>query len=1028
MLRVHLGSLKRMCIADGQTADRLRRRRNGIRKFMFQSSAALTFVPKQATGKNDESVWVEADFLRRFLCLESDLDNQIRSAGPILRHKLLLCEHDGLHPEVSRKGKILPRSVYDAYCSLLKGEQRFLRQESKLSSADSSEVNDEIVTPSTNLFCHSCAQVYRNHLSNKLSHVRNIKDLFDQLDPTLDENQLQVVSEEEIMECPEEGFTYGVSKRMVTKYRNAVKQFLQVLAKLDDGVTINGTAGSGGKLACEGLDSIDISIFEGVSSSLSLDWISAGSSKNQPLQLARNFNAEIVCSHGNSNVLHNGRLVRFVSWKVWRMLKKVFPEAVEVKKKRIPDAVAKLDEEGCPQCKFEKLTKDQLVSDLSTWSKETQENAVLKDLIDGKRTVSRESEVKNFTTAKGGCRLVHQLDIESWRSAVKSLSKPGKISARNSNELKAHVESIAFLSYHSVVLEFERQPVEKLVTSLRPLICRAHKLVIETAVFKLQGEAGDPVEGHFLSDCIAVLSDEEYRAYISSLAALLPILYPDPKDLEVGSMGSPVLIDTEKSLLHDIRRITDSYHPRIKHVDDQHSSDDILAFALGGSSKEFLLSPGVCHCETCKKEFAPLLVKSAEDVDDRIESISVDSLDSKTSNTKQAPTIGSILTDPILVESDIEETPITPGSRFRLRVFEVQDNASVDLALKSLEDASALPPAEKEGAMSAFLRRSSRKRRSRYPVGCLLSESVVDVGLHHNVAALLLLMYEKCELALSGCKLTLVQSSNGKPHNTLEITLEWSSRSLEELVDEMQAQPKENGSSVVPAPSDLLVLYQKEDNGQLGALNEHVFDSLLQVANLEEPAKKGKNKKKRNRSSERGFQGTLLHSAVPSVNNENADSDQKRISSKFGVSEISDEENDGVATVEIEVTEKKPQVVLSDSSYDAPLPAPSPFSREVTHETKSTAKYNSPVATEHSIIKPLLNGGVDVVEENSIEIETNATDQVQEDLVASLLELLGEPADQSKCWDAVEWSLKTNPLEKNREVLLESAVEKYFSS
>eukprot|EP00980_Cylindrotheca_fusiformis_P000669 scaffold160_cov136-Cylindrotheca_fusiformis.AAC.16 len=1036
---------------------------------MLQNSGALVLESKDAKATHDDSVWVDASFLRRFLCLGRDLDTQIQSAGPVLRHKHLLCEHGRLHPEVSRRGKVLPRSMYDAYSSLLKGEQAFLRKEAKLSSDDGTEVNDYIITPSKNLFCDSCSRTYRNQLGTKMNRLRNMKDLFDYLDPSFDERGLQFKREDERILCPEDEFVYGVSKRMVTKYRNAIKEILQALAKRGEGGTTDPVNGYGKKSIWEGLDSLEVNLFECDSRSQSVEGMPSEKSYFKSFQLDKNFNAGITCHHDKCDVLHNGRLVRFVSWEVWKKVKKVFPESTSVKKKRIVEGETKPDDEGCPECRSEMMAYKQLVSDLATWSKETQEHFVLKDLIDGKRTVSRESEVKNFATAKGGCRLVHQLDIEAWRRAAKSLAKPQNIKAETCNELKAHVENIAFSSYHSVVLEFERQPVEKVVTSLRPLICRAHKLVIETAVFKGRGNA-DPVEGHFLADCIAVLSDDEYQAYISSLAELLPILYPDSKDREVGSIGSPVLVDTEKSLQRDIRRITDSYHPKIKHVDNGHRSDDILAFALGGSSKEFLLSPGVCHCETCNKEFAPLLIKSGPDIDERIESISVDSLDSNIAVQKKGPMIGSISTNPILVESDIEDGDTNQRNRFTLRVFQVKDTASIDEALKSLEEASALSPMEKEeGRMTSivnnrkdssdqlekmsatipFLRRSSRKRKSRYPFGCLLSESSINVGLHHNVAALRLLMYEKCEVSLSANKLTLVQSSNEKAHCTLDVKSEWNSRSLEELMDDMN-KGHENGFKINPDPSGILLLFQQEDKGKMRPVNETVLDSLLQVANLESQnsEKDGKVGKKRKRSSERGFQGTLLHSSGTSSNIQvgNSSIPETVRREKSDVSAISDEEKDtaSASCERDDISRQKPQVVRNDGlSYDHhALPPPSPFAREVTREKKPIANCESKgksygisrtpdVGDDHAYVD------LDDHNEKSCEIEENISDQLQEenisdqlqeDLVAGLLKLLGEAADQSKCWDAAEWALKTNPQEKNKEKLLDKAVGKYFAS
>jgi hypothetical protein len=1023
-----------MCFTDGQTADRLGRRKLGIRNYMFEDAVSLVPESPREVRNEDSFVWVEADFLRKFLSLENVLDENFRSPGPLLKHKHLLCEHGQLHPKIARKGKLLPRSLYDVYVSLLRGEQLLLRKQSRLIYDKEDEINDCIITPSKNLICDTCSQSYRNDLKGKLDHLRNIKDLYHFLDSSLDEKP-EYYHEEENPICPEDAFVYIISKKMATLYKNAVKALMKTLAKVEEGAVLdNETLRGSNNSVFEGIDSIDLSAFQG-------DFIVTMDSKRVKQKkdsgpkemLDKFFNQSITCKHGNCNSSNHTR-IRFISWEGWQKVKKVFPKAIELTKKRTIKVTGNPGVDGCPECNMERLSFERLQGDLEKWAKETHEDVELKNLVDG--TVSREIEARNFKRAQSGCRLVHRADIDSWRSTLKALKRKTKLI--DSKDLKAFVENIAFPSYHSVVLEFERQPIEKAVTSLRSLVCREHRLVIESAIFFINSESTDTKQSHLLSDHIVVLLDEEYSAYISSLAGLLRVLNPEEEDgMEIGSIGSPVLIDTDKSLLNDILRITDSYHPRIKEIRGQEKPEDILLLSCDGSTKEFVLSPaGVCRCETCKKEFAPLLLPSNND-DDKIESISVDSNESKSDRIKKQEASGSESADPILVESDIDDTFTRGPATFPLRVFEVKDDSSLQEALDSLKEASALPR-ENSVLQNQFLRRSSRSHKSRYPVGCLLSENSVNVGLHHNMAALRLLLYEKCEVGLSGRKLTLVLPCVIPP-KTCEIKFEWGQKSLHELFDEMSGLvDKSEGQQATPS-TDLLLLYQKESNGQSSTFNATVMDSLLQLANLEAGStdNQAKNKKRR-RSSERGFQGTLLHSSLPSTNNHNRYLPEAKTPAKSDVSAVSDEEKYAKSTMEDPSPSKKiTRFVLSesDNSDDEILKktlfSPKPRNpKEFNHtemiieqsESSNGEEENDQLLNRNSIPSGIPDG-----HQVAITIEESEEEKLQSDISQSLAMLIGQDVDQSKCWDATVWAIKNNGTGTTKSAVLDSAFAKYLS-
>lgn len=707
---------------------------------------------------------------------------------------------------------------------------------------------------------------------------------------------------------------------------------------------------------------------------------------------------------------------------------------------------------GCPECSAEKASMDNMRNQVGIWVKETRENFQLKNLLQRNRTVSREIEVHNFTNASSGCRLVHRTDIETVRIALKKLSA-SKMKLMDFTSLKAEVESVAFPSYHSVVLEFERQPMERLLSSLRSLICREHRRVIKSALFRdFAGTCKESNSSRQLSDCIAVLSDEEYRAYISCLAGLLCILNPEYHKTAPGSIGSPVVVD-EKPFLQEVREMTSSYHPAIRQCVDkeQRPSDDILKFSLDGSTKDFILSPGVCNCKTCMQDFAPLLSGRDAGDDDKVESISIDSNDRKSDTAPKDPKPGSVAADPILVESDIEDFRIPTPDTFALRTFEIDKDATLDEALRTLKNVSDLPSESKSNDVS-LLRRSSRKRKSRYPIGCLLRDGIIHVGLHHNMAALRLHLFETCEVPVSGHNLILVLLSNdGQSQEALKVQFEWGERQLDELVDKMRDKVEVKDDTFSPSES-LVLLYQKENSSEGQALHETVMASLINLANIETSKSDhqvGNGKKtKRNRPSERGFRGTLLHSSSLSAENQGDHEEDKKMISDVsamsadtsalgGVTAVSDEEKDNTHRIEEPVDKKGAILTESSDDDDAVLKSPLSIKKTISGRSNNddipigskividsdSSDSEGPIigkAHERVVKKPQ-----DVTPERPSEVEERPHHGVEDVILASLKEAVDQPADDFQCKEAVKWAIASNPGEK-RENLLDIALAKYL--
>jgi hypothetical protein len=254
-------------------------------------------------------VWVDGQALRRFVSCQEDLAPQLFGKGPLLRHKHLQCDHVGLHPRVARRGKLLPRPIYNAYVSLLQRERALLRQETKGNGSKNGgdhvgdieePINDCLITPEANLYCETCSQSYRDELSTKLELAQNLKRVYGKLDGK-DDCSLEY-DEDDAPSCPQEEFAYTVSRPFITKLKRQITAMIKTLANLDDGTTLPaGGAGSliGREAVVEGLDAMDLSNFQfDAFSTNGKEAMANGTANSDYDRLDEQINSSITCEFG----------------------------------------------------------------------------------------------------------------------------------------------------------------------------------------------------------------------------------------------------------------------------------------------------------------------------------------------------------------------------------------------------------------------------------------------------------------------------------------------------------------------------------------------------------------------------------------------------------------------------------------------------------------------------------------------------------------------------------------------------------
>lgn len=239
-------------------SDRMFRRRSGIRKYMFPNATVLSHLISfdSSMDQHNGPVWVLAEPLRKFLACDDSLDGILQGSGPVLRHKELLCEHNALHPRMARKGKLLPRSVYDAYVTLLQRERAMMTGcGNGVSARDTEEINDIVITPGQNIFCECCAETYKNELKRKVEVIGLLKELYIDLDHKVKDIKMTNVEEHELR-LPDFQYGYALHKPFATRLRKIVMAIGKSV------INVNSGSVESFPLGVLGVDGIDLSIVD----------------------------------------------------------------------------------------------------------------------------------------------------------------------------------------------------------------------------------------------------------------------------------------------------------------------------------------------------------------------------------------------------------------------------------------------------------------------------------------------------------------------------------------------------------------------------------------------------------------------------------------------------------------------------------------------------------------------------------------------------------------------------------------------
>lgn len=221
---------------------------------------AIVAADGSIAEESPQPVWVDGKILRRFFSVGkgTEASSAITTSGPLLKHKHLLCDHGtGLHPSVARRGKLLPRPLYDAIVSLMLGERQMLNGEHEIDNEmdadqyDEDVVNDCIITPDHNMYCENCVDSYKTELREKIDKLCRLRQLYHDLDPK--SKQIAFEGDDEA-ESEAKDTLFLVSKKFITNFRKRVVHVM-------DSAGASEIQSHGKKKLdnyCEGLDSVNL--------------------------------------------------------------------------------------------------------------------------------------------------------------------------------------------------------------------------------------------------------------------------------------------------------------------------------------------------------------------------------------------------------------------------------------------------------------------------------------------------------------------------------------------------------------------------------------------------------------------------------------------------------------------------------------------------------------------------------------------------------------------------------------------------
>eukprot|EP00978_Attheya_sp_CCMP212_P008449 scaffold19858_cov56-Attheya_sp.AAC.6 len=901
----------------------MKRRRNGILQNMLGVKCrkeASSDVDDSTRGSavSRSSVWVDGDLLRRFFSCSDGLESCLLGTGPILRHKHLLCDHNKLHPRAFRRGKLLDRAAYDAYVSLLLSEREQIlsdhadpTQTEHIDELNTTNANDCIITPESNLFCQECATSYSNELKEKCNKLRLMIDLHDALetDSNLD-NGTQV---------------YALSKTFGTSFKSSISRIMKSTVQINAKPT-NVDLTLSEESLYSGLDtlSLDLNLVEAESSNSKGDHALLNRVENERTNLDPiielkddRVNKSITCKcchalslppslllwlsicflhrllnltlpsntrllntnegpHESSNVLGNKSLVRYVPHWVWKKLESLYPTAI-CHSRSAHSVKYSLADIGCLQCQHTNDKQAMFMRKVDEWAKQCYDRSGrLSNLYRRGLSVDKyhypTDLASNESNSGHSCFLIHQDDIDRWRSTVKFIFEHKKKKRSKSSDETLHKAlNVMFFCKES-------GPESVHTWKWRSLLCKDHQKLAIDPINLLPPSQGK----------IEILKESEYKDLVKSVSSLKCILLSsagDSLDEGEGADTDLLLKEYHPSIMLSLdpatQLATNIATPSLYQVEG--NQEKLFTSTPCPRSSKFQIeqvSPRVCSNKACLQDF--LFEKSSCGQSEELKPTESGPIlfGNANASSSDQPSSGH-LNETIKSATPLNSEIVQEEAKLFVRIYSSNNSKTIADAATEILSKHLLIENDVTGT-----RRSTRKRTTRSLPGSSSICKELHVARDANLACIRLMLYQEHNEKLVDQELILVlphtqvHSSEmagaemEDPHPfTLSLSNADNNLSMDEIIEKAKSKAKAHGSIADCDPTfpvlHLLLRYpltKKRKKGD-GITDEMILDSLMQVSNFSPPYDSGdqasakKRKKGRQRRTERGFSGTFLQSS-----------------------------------------------------------------------------------------------------------------------------------------------------------------------
>lgn len=253
-----------LCMHDGKVADQLRRRKLGLQSMLSGSlisdvTGEIEMRMITECQEDKEMVWIDGKALRMFFGDECEEEIcSYKTAFPICEH------HIGLHPRVARKGKLLPLAVSHRYTALRREEKLYMDRCNE--NSRTATIGEHKTLFVKDIICKECCLSYTAELQRKLALLRQVKELYDELDPKRETTLANTSESDEA--------AFAIAGKFITRFRNRVHDLLKGIDRPETEL--------------EGIDLIDLS-----------DFLPDNSIKPASLgdELDRRVNSDILCKY-----------------------------------------------------------------------------------------------------------------------------------------------------------------------------------------------------------------------------------------------------------------------------------------------------------------------------------------------------------------------------------------------------------------------------------------------------------------------------------------------------------------------------------------------------------------------------------------------------------------------------------------------------------------------------------------------------------------------------------------------------------